>query len=200
MWSAKATTAFPSSPTAVWNRTACRRMEGRRRQPVSLHPEHLGRRRRTGPRDQVPRHPGPRASGPHGRRLRQQVSRTRSVVHGSGAHISKANGGKPVKIFLDRALELTIGGVRPSSSRTSNSPRRRTARSPYGSPRPGPRRPRRRRPQCRPDALRLPQRPQPPDQPHSVSINAGPARAWRAPNNPQLSYSRARRSKTSRPS
>ena len=30
------------------------------------------------------------------------------------AHLSKASGGKPVKMFLDRATELTIAGVRPS--------------------------------------------------------------------------------------
>ena len=30
------------------------------------------------------------------------------------AHLSKASGGKPVKMFLDRPTELTIAGVRPS--------------------------------------------------------------------------------------
>ena len=30
------------------------------------------------------------------------------------AHLSKASGGKPVKMFLDRETELTIAGVRPS--------------------------------------------------------------------------------------
>jgi xanthine dehydrogenase YagR molybdenum-binding subunit len=33
---------------------------------------------------------------------------------GEGAQLSKASGGKPVKLFLDRATELTIAGVRPS--------------------------------------------------------------------------------------
>jgi xanthine dehydrogenase YagR molybdenum-binding subunit len=31
------------------------------------------------------------------------------------AHLSKDSGGKPVKLFLDRATELTIAGVRPSA-------------------------------------------------------------------------------------
>lgn len=31
------------------------------------------------------------------------------------AHLSKESGGKPVKLFLDRATELTIAGVRPSA-------------------------------------------------------------------------------------
>ena len=31
------------------------------------------------------------------------------------AQLSKASGGKPVKLFLDRATELTIAGVRPSA-------------------------------------------------------------------------------------
>jgi xanthine dehydrogenase YagR molybdenum-binding subunit len=31
------------------------------------------------------------------------------------AHLSKASGGKPVKMFLDRETELTIAGVRPSA-------------------------------------------------------------------------------------
>jgi len=31
------------------------------------------------------------------------------------ANLSKESGGKPVKLFLDRATELTIGGVRPSA-------------------------------------------------------------------------------------
>ena len=34
--------------------------------------------------------------------------------HIESAHLSKASGGKPVKLFLDRATELTIAGVRPS--------------------------------------------------------------------------------------
>jgi xanthine dehydrogenase YagR molybdenum-binding subunit len=34
--------------------------------------------------------------------------------HIESAHLSKAAGGKPVKVFLDRATELTIAGVRPS--------------------------------------------------------------------------------------
>jgi xanthine dehydrogenase YagR molybdenum-binding subunit len=32
----------------------------------------------------------------------------------AAAHLSKASGGRPVKLFLDRATELTIAGVRPS--------------------------------------------------------------------------------------
>ncbi len=103
------------------------------------------------------------------------------------ARLSKASGGAPVKLFLDRATELTIAGVRPSAygvvklgakkdgtvtvweSRTwasggftgGNSPP-----IPYVF-------------------TRIPNK----RQNHSaVSINAGGARAWRAPNHQQACY------------
>ncbi len=54
------------------------------------------------------------------------------------AKLSKEAGGKPVKLFLDRAPELTIAGVRPSPSPRSKLARRTTAPSSPGNPNPGP--------------------------------------------------------------
>ncbi len=104
------------------------------------------------------------------------------------AHLSKASGGKPVKMFLDRETELTIAGVRPSAyakvklgakkdgtltvweSKTWGSGGFQAANLnadlfPYVY---------RKVPNRRVN--------------HSgVSLNAGTARAWRAPNHPQIS-------------
>lgn len=104
------------------------------------------------------------------------------------AHLSKASGGKPVKMFLDRETELTIAGVRPSAyakvklgakkdgtftvweSKTWGSGGFQAANLnadlfPYVY---------RKVPNRRVN--------------HSgVSLNAGTARAWRAPNHPQVS-------------
>jgi len=52
--------------------------------------------------------------------------------------LSKDSGGKPVKLFLDRATELKIGGVRLRRMPRSRSAPRKTARSPRGNPIPGP--------------------------------------------------------------
>ena len=104
------------------------------------------------------------------------------------AHLSKASGGKPVKMFLDRETELTIAGVRPSAfakvklgakkdgtftvweSKTWGSGGFQAANLnadlfPYVY---------RKVPNRRINHM-------------GVSINAGTARAWRAPNHPQIS-------------
>ncbi len=103
------------------------------------------------------------------------------------AQLSKASGGRPVKLFLDRATELTIAGVRPShfaqikvaakqdgtivgweskSWSTGGFGGGGMAPIPYVF--------------TKIPNFRLN---------HSaVSVNAGPQRAWRAPNHPQASF------------
>lgn len=104
-----------------------------------------------------------------------------------GARLSKDAGGRPVKVFLDRATELTIAGVRPShfmkvkvgakkdgtitawqsdSWSTGGFAGGGMAPIPYVF-------------------ANIPNR----RMNHAaVSLNAGPQRAWRAPNHPQASY------------
>ena len=103
------------------------------------------------------------------------------------ARLSKASGGRPVKLFLDRATELMIAGNRPSGLRQrSKSRARRTAPSPRGSRNPG-----------RPAASAAGAAPPIPyvfDIPNqrknhtAVSTNCGGVRAWRAPNHQQACY------------
>ena len=104
-----------------------------------------------------------------------------------GAHLSKASGGRPVKIYLDRENELTIAGVRPSAF----------AKIKVGASKDG--------------TITAWQSESwasgglggggMPPIPYvftkianfrlnhtAVSLNAGPARAWRAPNHPQASF------------
>jgi xanthine dehydrogenase YagR molybdenum-binding subunit len=103
------------------------------------------------------------------------------------AHLSKMSGGKPVKLFLDRATELTIAGVRPShfakikvgakkdgtivswesqSWSTGGFGGGGMAPIPY-------------------IFTKIPNQ----RLNHSaVSLNAGPQRAWRAPNHPQACF------------
>ncbi len=104
-----------------------------------------------------------------------------------GAHLSKAAGGKPVKVFLDRATELTIAGVRPShfakikigakkdgtmtswqseSWSTGGFGGGGMAPLPYVF---------NKIPNFRLNHT-------------AVSLNTGPIRAWRAPNHPQASF------------
>jgi xanthine dehydrogenase YagR molybdenum-binding subunit len=105
------------------------------------------------------------------------------------AHISKANGGRPVKIFLDRALEQTIAGIRPSffadikvaakkdgTLTVWQSKTWATGGLGGGG--------------VNADQLPYVYRNVPNRQINhtAVSTNTGPARAWRAPNNPQLSF------------
>ena len=103
------------------------------------------------------------------------------------AHLSKAAGGKPVKVFLDRATELTIAGVRPShfakikigakkdgtitswqseSWSTGGFGGGGMAPLPYVF---------NKIPNFRLNHT-------------AVSLNTGPIRAWRAPNHPQASF------------
>lgn len=102
------------------------------------------------------------------------------------AHMSKGSGGRPVKLYLDRATELTIAGVRPShfarikvgakkdgtitawqsqSWSTGGFGGGGMAPIPYVFKLPN---------------IRLNHT--------AVSLNAGPQRAWRAPNHPQASF------------
>ena len=107
--------------------------------------------------------------------------------HIESAHLSKAAGGRPVKVFLDRASELTIAGVRPShfakikigakkdgtmtawqseSWSTGGFGGGGMAPLPYVF---------NKIPNFRLNHT-------------AVSLNAGPIRAWRAPNHPQASF------------
>jgi xanthine dehydrogenase YagR molybdenum-binding subunit len=105
------------------------------------------------------------------------------------AELSKASGGKPVKLFLDRAQELTIAGNRPSvfaeiklgakkdgTLTVWQSKTWATGGLTGGN--------------LNADQMPYVYREVPNRRINhtAVSINAGPARAWRAPNNPQLSY------------
>ena len=104
-----------------------------------------------------------------------------------GARLSKESGGRPVKIFLDRSNELTIAGVRPSAFAKikvgASADGKITAWQseswasggvggggmpplPYVM--------------TKVENFRLNHT--------AVSLNAGPARAWRAPNHPQASF------------
>lgn len=103
------------------------------------------------------------------------------------ARLSKESGGRPVKLFLDRATELTIAGVRPSHFAKIKVAGKKDgtmtgwqseswasggiggggmAPLPYVF-------------------TNIPNRRMNHTQ---VSLNAGPARAWRAPNHPQASF------------
>lgn len=107
--------------------------------------------------------------------------------HIETAHMSKASGGRPVKLFLDRASELTIAGVRPShfakiklgakkdgtitawqseSWSTGGFAGGGMAPLPYVM---------RKIPNYRLNHT-------------AVQLNTGPIRAWRAPNHPQASF------------
>ena len=104
-----------------------------------------------------------------------------------GAHLSKAAGGKPVKLFLDRATEQVIAGVRPSAfARIKLAAKKDGTLLAWeseswasggigggGSP-PIPY-----------VYTKIPNR----RQNHTaVSLNTAPIRAWRAPNHQQASY------------
>lgn len=103
------------------------------------------------------------------------------------AEMSKTAGGKPVKLFLDRATELTIGGVRPSAfARVKVAAKRDGTITAWqseswatggvgggGMP---------------PIPYVFTQIPNKRMNHTAVSTNCGGARAWRAPNHPQASY------------
>jgi xanthine dehydrogenase YagR molybdenum-binding subunit len=104
------------------------------------------------------------------------------------AHLSKASGGKPVKLFLDRETELTIAGVRPSVFAKVKVGAKKDGTftvwesktlatggfAPAG---------------LNADLFPYVYRKVPNRRINhtGVSINAGTARAWRAPNHPQIS-------------
>jgi xanthine dehydrogenase YagR molybdenum-binding subunit len=103
------------------------------------------------------------------------------------AQLSKASGGRPVKLFLDRATELTIAGVRPSAFANIKIGAKKdgtitawqsqswaTGGFTGGGMPPIP------YVYTKIPNIRLNHT--------AVSLNAGPARAWRAPNHPQASF------------
>lgn len=104
-----------------------------------------------------------------------------------GTRLSKESGGKPVKVFLDRATELTIAGVRPSAfGRIKVGAKRDGTITAWqsetwasggfgggGSP---------------PLPYVFTTIPNQRKNHSAVSLNAGGARAWRAPNHQQACY------------
>ncbi|HYO83903.1 MAG TPA: xanthine dehydrogenase family protein molybdopterin-binding subunit [Bryobacteraceae bacterium] len=106
---------------------------------------------------------------------------------GECAHLSKASGGRPVKLFLDRATELTIGGVRPSHFARIKMGAKKDGTitawqseswSSGGFGGGG----------MAPIPYVFTNIPNVRRNHTAVSLNAGPQRAWRAPNHPQASY------------
>lgn len=103
------------------------------------------------------------------------------------ANLSKASGGKPVKLFLDRATELTIAGVRPShhakikvgakkdGTITAWDSQSWSSGGFGGGGMP-------------PIPYVFTKIPNFRLNHTAVSLNAGPQRAWRAPNHPQASF------------
>lgn len=103
------------------------------------------------------------------------------------ANMSKESGGKPVKLYLDRASELTIGGVRPSAFAKIKVAASKDGKltgwqseswasggfTGGGMP---------------PLPYVFTKIPNFRLNHTAVSLNAGPARAWRAPNHPQASF------------
>ncbi len=106
-----------------------------------------------------------------------------------GARLSRASGGRPVKLYLDRASELTIAGVRPSvfgkfklaAKRDGTITAWQSDTWATGGFAGG---------GINADVLPYVYRNVPNRRVNhtAVSINAGGARAWRAPNHPQISY------------
>jgi xanthine dehydrogenase YagR molybdenum-binding subunit len=103
------------------------------------------------------------------------------------AHLSRESGGKPVKLYLDRETELTIAGIRPSAFANIKVAAKKDgtitawqsdswATGGYGGG----------------GAPPLPyvftDIPNQKKNHTAVSLNAGGARAWRAPNHPQAAY------------
>lgn len=105
----------------------------------------------------------------------------------ASAHLSKANGGRPVKVFLERASEVTIGGVRPSAFANIKVAGKKDGTitawesaswasggvAGGGSP---------------PIPYVYTKIPNQRLTHQAVSLNAAPIRAWRAPNHQQASY------------
>jgi xanthine dehydrogenase YagR molybdenum-binding subunit len=103
------------------------------------------------------------------------------------AQLSKASGGKPVKLFLDRATELTIAGVRPSAFAKIKVAAKKDgtitswqsqswATGGFGGG------------GMPPIPYVFTKIPNIRLNHTAVSLNAGMARAWRAPNHPQASF------------
>ncbi|MDZ4799898.1 MAG: molybdopterin cofactor-binding domain-containing protein, partial [Bryobacteraceae bacterium] len=104
-----------------------------------------------------------------------------------GAQLSKASGGRPVKLFLDRATELTIAGVRPShhaqirvGAKADGSiiawESKSWSSGGFGGG------------GMAPIPYVFTKLPNFRLNHSAVSLNAGPQRAWRAPNHPQASF------------
>ena len=108
--------------------------------------------------------------------------------HIAAAHLSKKSGGKPVMLFLDRATELTVAGVRPSHFANIKLGAKKDGTITVwqseswssggfagGGMAPLPYVLRNKMPNYRLNHT-------------AVALNAGPQRAWRAPNHPQASF------------
>lgn len=105
----------------------------------------------------------------------------------NAAHLSKMSGGRPVKLYLDRATELTIAGVRPShfakikigakkdGTITAWQSQSWSSGGFAGGGIP-------------PIPYVFNKIPNVRKNHSAVSLNAGPQRAWRAPNHPQASF------------
>ena len=104
-----------------------------------------------------------------------------------GAQLSKASGGRPVKLYLDRATELTIAGVRPShyaqikvaakpDGTITSWESKSWSSGGFGGG------------GMAPLPYVFTKIPNFRLNHSAVSINAGPQRAWRAPNHPQASF------------
>jgi xanthine dehydrogenase YagR molybdenum-binding subunit len=105
----------------------------------------------------------------------------------AGAELSKMSGGKPVKLFLDRATELTIAGVRPSHFAQIKVGAKKDgtiiawksqswSTGGYGGG------------GMAPIPYVFTKIPNYQLNHSAVRINTGPQRAWRAPNHPQASF------------
>ena len=159
---------------------------GRPGDGVAFHPVRHRLGRHPGAQPQGPRRQYQGQDGLHRRRLRQQVqprslgrSRRPPLAEGrrhagqDSSSIAPPNSRSPATV--------------PAPSARSKSPARRTAPSPPGNPTPGPA-------AVSPAAASLPCPTSTPTSPtrasitSSVSVNAGPAQAWRAPNNQQASF------------
>ncbi len=103
------------------------------------------------------------------------------------AKLSQESGGKPVKLFLERNIELMIAGNRPSAFAKIKWRRRKTARWWPGNRNPGP-------PAesaaaaCLPFPYVFTEIPNKRMNHSAVATNTGGVRAWRAPNHPQASF------------
>ena len=164
------------------------RVEGRPVRLLAVHAERLRRRRATWPKRS--RFRPPTFTRTWKRWAAGSAASSAPDRWGNAcAQLSKKSGGRPVKLFLDRATELEIAGNRPSffaKIKVGGEEGRHDDRVAVRVL--GDRRHRRQRACPRAVAVRVPRVPNKRMKHTSVIVNAAPQRAWRAPNHPQLSY------------